>query len=126
ARRVLKPGGRAMIAYLNSWGLLRTGLNDFPEKFADPAFVQSMFHEGGLGIWYWSNPDLMRAELAEAGFSVVAYGGMEGFAAGMANTINRLALETPAAYTEVVKAAIESVELPQYRDATDHLHWIVT
>jgi ubiquinone/menaquinone biosynthesis C-methylase UbiE len=56
ARRVLKPGGRALVAYLNSWGLIRTGLTDFPGHYVDPQFVQSMFREGGLGIWYWSNP----------------------------------------------------------------------
>lgn len=126
ARRVLKPGGRALMAYLNSWGLIRTGLTDFPERFSDPAFVQGLFHEGGLGIWYWSNPELAQAELAEAGFETVAYGGMEGFAGGLAPIINRLATEHPAAYAAVVQAAVESSELPQFRDATDHLHLIVT
>jgi S-adenosylmethionine-dependent methyltransferase len=126
ARRVLKPGGRALVAYLNSWGLIRTGLTDFPEQYENPQFVQSMFHEGGLGIWYWSNPNLARGELTEAGFETVAYGGMEGFAGGMAPIINRLAKEHPRAYNEVLKAAVESTELASYRDSTDHLHWVVT
>lgn len=126
ARRVLKPGGRALMAYLNSWGLIRTGLTDFPQHYENPQFVTSMFHEGGLGIWYWSNPDLARAELTEAGFETVAYGGMEGFAGGMAPIIDRLAKEYPRAYNEVLMAAIESTELACYRDSTDHLHLVVT
>jgi S-adenosylmethionine-dependent methyltransferase len=126
ARRVLRPGGRALIAYLNAWGLIRTGLTHFPEKYEDPQFVQSMFHEGGVGIWYWSNPDLAKGELTEAGFDTLAYGGMEGFAGGMAAVINKLAAENPRAYEQVLKAAVDSSELAPFRDSTDHLHLVVT
>jgi S-adenosylmethionine-dependent methyltransferase len=125
-RRVLKPGGRAIMTYLNSWGLIRTGLTDFPEHYKDPQFVQSMFHEGGLGIWYWSNPDLAQAELAEAGFQTIVYAGAEGFAGGMQPIINRLAQENARAYDEVLKAAVESSELARYRDATEHIKFVVT
>jgi ubiquinone/menaquinone biosynthesis C-methylase UbiE len=126
ARRVLKPGGRAIMTYLNSWGLIRTGLTDFPEHYQDPQFIQSMFREGGLGIWYWSNPDLAQAELAEAGFQTLVYAGAEGFAGGMQPIINRLAQENPRAYDEVLKAAVESSELARYRDATEHTKFVVT
>jgi ubiquinone/menaquinone biosynthesis C-methylase UbiE len=126
ARRVLKPGGRAIMTYLNSWGLIRTGITDFPEHYKDPQFVQSMFREGGLGIWYWSNPDLAREELAEAGFQTLGYAGAEGFAGGMQPIINQLAKENPRAYDEVLKAAVESSELARYRDATEHIKFVVT
>jgi hypothetical protein len=106
--------------------MIRTGLNDFPGKYEDPQFVESLFHEGGAGIWYWSNPNLAREELTEAGFEIVAYGGMEGFAGGMAPIINKLAEANPRAYAEVLKAAIYSSELASYRDSTDHLHLVVT
>jgi ubiquinone/menaquinone biosynthesis C-methylase UbiE len=126
ARRVLKPGGRAVMTYLNSWGLIRTGVTDFPKRYENPEFVRSMFHEGGLGIWYWSNPDLAREELAEAGFQTIGYAGAEGFAGGMQPIINRLAQENPRAYDEVLKAAVESSELACYRDATEHIKFVVT
>ncbi len=126
ARRVLKPGGRAIMTYLNSWGLIRTGITDFPEHYKDPQFVQSMFREGGLGIWYWSNPDLAREELAEAGFQTLGYAGAEGFAGGMQPIINQLAKENSRAYDEVLKAAVESSELARYRDATEHIKFVVT
>jgi ABC-type nitrate/sulfonate/bicarbonate transport system substrate-binding protein len=122
---VLRPGGTALAAYLNSWGLIRTGITDFPTKYEDPSFVRSMMRDGGLSIWYWSTPVLERAELGSVGFYVVAYGGMEGFAGGMWPLIEKLAQEHPQAYEHVVDAAVESCELPQYRDATDHLTFIL-
>jgi SAM-dependent methyltransferase len=125
ARRVLKSGGRGLLAYLNAWGLIRTGLTDFPERYESRQFVESLFSEGGLGIWHWSNPNLARDELREAGFKTVAYGGMEGFTAGMAGVIDKLARDNPRAYEKVLNAAIESSEMPQYRDSADHLHFIV-
>jgi hypothetical protein len=51
---------------------------------------------------------------------------MEGFAGGMASIINRLAQEHPRADDEVLIAAVESSEMTAYRDATDHLHLVVT
>jgi ubiquinone/menaquinone biosynthesis C-methylase UbiE len=32
-KRILKPQGIAIIAYLNSWGLMKTGLTDFPDWY---------------------------------------------------------------------------------------------
>jgi ubiquinone/menaquinone biosynthesis C-methylase UbiE len=126
ARRVLKPGGRGLVAYLNAWGVIRTGLSDFPEQYENPKFVKSFFVEGELGIWYWSNLKLIRDEVHEAGFEIVACGGMEGFAGGMARVIDKLAEENPKAYDQVLRAVVESSEMPQYRDSTDHFHAIVT
>jgi hypothetical protein len=122
AKRILKRDGVALIAYLNAWGLIKTGVTDFPERYTDPAFLQSLLGTGaGLAIWSWSNPELARDEIREAGFEVLTYAGAEGFLAGMAPLVETLARDRPAAYAEAVKIAAESSELPQYRDATDHL-----
>ena len=43
-RRVLRPGGVAIVAYLNSWGTLRTGVADFPGWFRLGSFATDHLH----------------------------------------------------------------------------------
>lgn len=43
--RILKPGGIAIIAYLNSWGLIKTGIVDFPNQYRDISTLRSMLAE---------------------------------------------------------------------------------
>jgi len=132
-RRVLKAKGVAIISYLNSWGLIRTGINDFPKRYADISFLRSLLGElvwkgkelSGFTECYWSTPPDALAEVQKAGFEVVTYAGAEGFANRMAPQLQKLMSEIPEAYDNVVKVAAETSELPQYRDACDHLHIVV-
>jgi S-adenosylmethionine-dependent methyltransferase len=41
-KRILTTHGVAIVSYLNSWGLIRTGVTDFPHRFRDPDFLRSM------------------------------------------------------------------------------------
>jgi len=127
ARRVMKPGGRAILAYLNGWGLARTGLSDLVQRVERPDYLDSMMDEGTIDrrLWYYSNPNRARTEIEEAGFRIVTYIGAEGFAGGMTPILERLAADNPLAYEQAIQAAAHSSALPQYRDATDHLHFIV-
>ena len=128
-RRVLVPGGVAIAAYLNAWGLLRTGIADFPHWYRDPERIRWLLGERaytaeelpGFTGAYWSTPESALRELAAAGFEVIGRAGAEGFCGGMAPMIAALAERDPAAYEKVVAAAAETCELPRYRDATDHL-----
>jgi S-adenosylmethionine-dependent methyltransferase len=43
----------------------------------------------------------------------------------MDELLEKLALDNPAAYENIVKVAAETCELAQYRDSTDHLHIVV-
>ena len=43
--RILKPGGVAIIAFLNSWGLIKTGIVDFPNQYRDISTLRSMLGE---------------------------------------------------------------------------------
>jgi ubiquinone/menaquinone biosynthesis C-methylase UbiE len=132
-RRILKPQGIATVAYLNSWGLLRTGVNDFPQRFETPAFPRSLLGErvwsgnelSGFTECYWSTPPLALTEVQQAGFEVVTYIGAEGFASGLGPQLEHLMRDNPAAYNNVVQMGAETSELPQYRDACDHLHIVV-
>jgi SAM-dependent methyltransferase len=44
-KRILKPDGVAIIAYINSWGLIKTGIVDFPQWYKEISFLRSMLGE---------------------------------------------------------------------------------
>ena len=131
--RILKPGGRAIIAFLNSWGLLRSGVVDFPKRFRNPAFLRSMLGEqafedhelSGFTECHWSNPDIASEELQDAGLRIISYAGAQGFLGGMAPLFEALRKDEPGAYENVLEFAAETSELPQFRDATNHVHFVV-
>jgi len=131
-RRILKTDAVGIVAYLNSWGILRCGVGDFPARYGDLSFVQSLLGEKtyhgvvpGFTECYWSTPEAAVREIGDAGFEVVSYGGAEGFAGGMRPMVERIAAEHPAVFPNLVQMASETSELPQYRDATEHLHIVV-
>jgi SAM-dependent methyltransferase len=131
-RRVLKVGGVGIVAYLNSWGILRCGVGDFPVRYADLSFTWSLLGEqsfrgslAGFTECYWATPGAALREVGEAGFEVVSYCGAEGFAGGMRPMIEGIAAGQPAAFRNLVYMGAETSELPQYRDATEHLHIVV-
>ena len=131
--RILKPDGRAIVAFLNSWGLIRTGIVDFPKRFSDSTFLRSMLGKKtfqarelcGFTECHWSNPEIAGKEIEDAGLRIVSYAGAESFAGGMAPLLESLRKNEPAAYGNVVEFASETSELPQFRDATDHVHFVV-
>jgi ubiquinone/menaquinone biosynthesis C-methylase UbiE len=129
-RRVLKPQGVAIISFLNSWGVIQTGITDCPEWFGDMDRIRAMLSEQPLGRMmvseftecYFSTPVSAIAEVREAGLEIVSYAGTESFTNGLSMPLERVMLEQPEAYRNVVTLAVETCELPQYRDSTDHLH----
>jgi ubiquinone/menaquinone biosynthesis C-methylase UbiE len=131
--RILKPGGRAIVAFLNSWGLLRSGVVDFPKRFRNPAFLRNMLGEqafkdhelSGFTECHWSNPEIAGNELRDAGLRIVSYAGAEGFVGGMAPLLESLRENEPEAYENVLEFAPETSELPQFRDTTDHVVFVV-
>jgi len=131
--RILKPRGLAVIAYLNSWGLIKTGVVDFPDRYRDISALRSMlqeniFTENSLANFpecYWSTPDIALGEINRAGLEVVSYAGAESFLNGMGSLLEKLSVDNPEAYSNVVDVAAETSEMEQYRDATDHLHIVV-
>jgi SAM-dependent methyltransferase len=128
--RILRPRGTAIIAYLNCWGLVKTGIADFPSQFRDITTLRTMLEErsfSGQSLknfpeCYWSNPDIALSEVKEGGLTVISYAGAESFANGMGSQLQQLAESDTRAYENVVKFAAETCELERYRDSTDHLH----
>lgn len=131
--RILKPAGTALITYLNSWGLIRTGFSDFPTWYQDISTLRSMVDEhifpgnrlSNFTECYWSTPEVAIQEVESAGFKVTSYGGAQGFAGGMRRILEQLAEENPEAYENIVQVAAEMCELKQYRDNTEHIHLVV-
>ena len=131
-RRILRPGGIAIVAYLNSWGILRCGVADFPERYDDHEFLASMLAEkaftGGLEGFtecYWSTPPSALTEVESAGFEIVARAGVEGFAGGMRPMVERIVADRPEVTSTLEAMVAETCELPQYRDATEHFCVVV-
>lgn len=131
--RVLKPKGVAIIAFLNSWGLIKTGIADFPDQFRDITTLSSMLGErtfaaeslSGFTECYWSTPDAALGQVRDAGLETITYAGAESFANGMGPLLEALRTRDPDAYANIVEFAAKTSELPQYRDSTDHLHVVV-
>ena len=131
--RILKPGGSAIVAFLNSWGLIRSGVVDFPKRFLNPAFLRSMLGEkafedhelSGFTECHWSNPEIAGKEIQDAGLRIVSHAGAEGFVGGMAPLLEALRENDPEAYENVLEFAAETSDLPQFRDTTDHVHFVV-
>ena len=132
--RILKPKGTAIIAYLNSWGLIKTGIVDFPNQYGDISTLRSMLGERtftgqtlkNFPECYWSTPVVALGEVKKAGFDVVSYAGAESFANGMGSLLEQFLSNNPEAYANVVEVAAETCEMEQYRDSTDHLHIVVS
>ncbi len=130
--RVLRPQGIALIAYLNTWGVLKTLITDSPDEFQDISLMRSLLSKQALGAHtassfteiYLSTPVAALREVQDAGFEIVSYAGAESFANGLGLQMKQVMLEQPEAYRNIVTLAAESSELEQYRDSTDHLHLV--
>jgi SAM-dependent methyltransferase len=131
-RRVLKPGAPAIVGFLNPWGILRSGLTEFPEQYADEPAIRKLLatcvqvgeQEAFTEAAFLTPPQAI-AELRAAGFAVDTRAGVEGFAAGMLDAVERIAAEDPAAYEVVLRLVAETCDLPAFRDSTEHLHVVV-
>jgi len=130
-RRILKSGGRAIIAYLNSWGILKAGVTEFFEAFSDIQNVYNYLDDQKFGAdrsfteVYFATPPRALEEVKNAGFEIVSYAGAEGFLGGIESGMKKLYAEHRDIYDNLVKVAAETCEYPQYRDATEHLHIVV-
>ena len=130
--RILRPGGIAIVAYLNSWGILRCGIADFPHRYGDQEFVASMLHEKvfkgrleGFTECYWSTPPVALSEVKRAGFEIVSSAGAEGFVGGMRPMVERIVVDHPEVLPSLERMVAETCELPQYKDSTEHLCIVV-
>ncbi|MBW4828285.1 MAG: class I SAM-dependent methyltransferase [Clostridiaceae bacterium] len=130
--RILKKEGIALISYINTWGCLKSAVSEFPKVFEDTEHFQRYLNgdlkflpEESFTSTYFTSPPLAIAEIEKAGFNIVSYAGAESFLSGLNIQIKNLCTYMPQVYENFMNAAVESCELPQYRDATEHLHIVV-
>lgn len=131
-RRILKPGAPGIVGFINPQGILRSGLYEFPDDFADRDHIRELLdtaiQEGEQDAFTeaaFVTPSQALRELRGAGFAVEARAGAEGFAAGMIAEVTHLAIESPEAYKNILELVVETSTHPAYRDCTEHLHVVV-
>jgi S-adenosylmethionine-dependent methyltransferase len=130
--RILKPGAPAIVGFINPWGVLRSGLTEFPDLYADydtvkrltDTYVQEGEQRAFTEAAFITPPQAVR-ELRDAGFAVVARAGVEGFASGALGPVTEIAKNDPTAYEAIRRLVGETCEHPAYRDCTEHLHVVV-
>jgi len=130
--RILKPGAPAIVGFINPWGVLRSGLTEFPDLYADgklvgqltDTYVQEGKQRAFTEAAFITPPQALR-ELRNAGFAVVTRAGVEGFASGALVPVTDMAENDPAGYETVLRLVGETCEHPGYRDCTEHLHVVV-
>ncbi|MBZ9635027.1 class I SAM-dependent methyltransferase [Clostridium sp. FP1] len=131
AKKKLTDDGVALISYINSIGTLKAGLTEFYETFEE---IENVYNYLGEQVFdetksftevYFTTPEAALRELEEAGFQIISYGGAESFLSGLHLPLKKVYEENRAVYDNFVKVAVEKCELPQYRDATEHLNIVV-
>lgn len=130
--RILKKEGIALISYINTWGCIKAGISEFPEPFKDVEYFERYIKgdlkfspEESFTTTYFTSPPLALDEVKRAGFDIISYAGAESFLSGMRVQMSNLFTYMPDVYSNFLQKAVEFCELPQYREATEHLHIIV-
>jgi len=131
-RRILKPGAPGIIGFINPWGILRSGLEEFPHLYAEQERIRELLgtatqtgEQSAFTEAAFLTPPQALGEIRAAGFAVETRAGVEGFAAGMLDEVARIAEEDPASYENIKKLVVETSTLPAYRDCTEHMHVVV-
>ncbi len=131
-RRILKPGAPGIVGFINPWGILRSGLKEFPDIYGDGERIRSLLEttvQAGERRAFteaaFLTPPQALSEIRSAGFAVETRAGVEGFASGMLDEVRQIAEEDPAAYENILRLVVETCTLPAYRDCTEHLHVVV-
>ena len=130
--RILKPGAPGIVGFINPWGVLRSGLFEFPSAYHDydgvadllKTWIQVGEQEAFTEAAFLTPPQALD-ELRCAGFSVETRAGVEAFAAGMHQEVADLYESDPDSYQTILRLVAETCQMPAYRDCTEHLHVVV-
>lgn len=125
--RILKPDGIAIVAYINSFGLLRASVSEFPDGFCEQA-LNDTFLKGNLKLSseesftsvYFTLPDFAVNEVKSAKLKVISTAGAESFLSGMKMQLDDLKSKNEDLYNEYVDTASKYCELEYYKNTTEH------
>ncbi len=127
----LAEDGVALVAYINSYGVLKAGITECFEEFEKIEMINNCFNECKYSKdecfteAYFTTPEHALKEIEEAGLEIITYAGSEGFISGTHYAIKKVYEDNRKAYDNLVQRAAETCEMPQFRDATEHLSIIV-
>jgi SAM-dependent methyltransferase len=129
AHRIVKDDGIVFISYINNYGLLRAGLSEFPDSFRELTDFDnyrrdeySIDENQGFTAVYFSTPDFAMNEVTDARFSIITRAGAESFLSGLNIQLRNLEENDKSTYDNFLRKACELCEMPEYRDATEHLN----
>lgn len=126
-RRILKPSGVILISYINSWGVLKAGISEFPEEFEEIDNIYKLFNEQKFNKEesftesYFTTPPRALKEVKDSDLKVISYAGAESFLSGQGVYMTKHYLGNRKIYLNLLKVATEKCEEPQFRDSTEHL-----
>lgn len=132
--RILKPGGTAIMAYINTLGVLRASAIESPAEFADNHLEKmdqmlsgnvALTHNEGFTAAYFTTAEGALEEVKRSPFEIVSHAGAESFLSGMHLAIRRLKEESEETYSRYLDMAAKTCEHPAYRHATEHLNIVV-
>lgn len=130
--RILKPGGHAIIAYINTWGVMKSCITESPEVF-DTHKIFDDYLDGNLKLssdegftaCYFTTPVIAEKEIRDSKFTFVSKAGAESFLAGMHMPTKKLYSDNEELYRLYVEKAVHFCEKPQFADTTEHLLFVV-
>ncbi|SHK82803.1 Methyltransferase domain-containing protein [Clostridium cavendishii DSM 21758] len=126
-KRLLKKDGVILISYINSFGVLKAGVSEFPDIFnsldeADKYLGElKLSAQEGFTESYFATPNIALSEVESSEFKVLSYAGAESFLSGLGDVVTRHYIENRNIYLNLLKLAVERCEDIQFRDATEHL-----
>ena len=128
--RILKKDGVAIISYINALGVLKASVFECPDVFENHEEKLSQYLAGDLQLShdesftkvFFTLPEDAKEEIERSDLDLISYAGAESFISGMHLEMRRLKDQSEDLYNKFVKMAVECCELPQYRDATEHLN----
>jgi 2-polyprenyl-3-methyl-5-hydroxy-6-metoxy-1,4-benzoquinol methylase len=131
-RRILKDGGTAVIAYINTLGVLKSSVFECPDAFESIKTLEhylsgdlKLSHEESFTTAYFTTPELALEEIKASNLNILTYAGAESFLSGMHMEMDKLYHTSKDLYENYLNMACTCCEKPEYRNATEHLTIVV-
>lgn len=129
---ILKPGGRALIAYINSYGVFRSSITEFPESFVKEDYLPkgikgnlALSHEESFTEAFFTNKEHAQSEINQTPFNILSIAGAESFLSGLQSQVADLYKNDNELYQHYLTLASENCELSHYRETTEHIIFVV-
>lgn len=132
--RVLRPGGRAVVALMPRYVFIRRSLALADERhhLAQPAFVARVLEDGAFfndvpgrfTAAYGARPAEIAPFFERHGFATRALLAAEGIATGLGGALAELATADPSAYAATLDVIIQTAGDPSILGMSNHLLYI--